>query len=391
MGLSKVTFNVGRDGLGRRAPNEDKVSGIIFYNDTPPAGWTLSTDNVKLVYTLDEAEQLGLLAASVGHENEWYHISEFFRTNPEGEIYIGYYAIPGGAYDFAELVDLQNLAAGRIRQVGVYSLATWAGTSPTALQAQIDIVDATGSRLVGILSENMAAVSDWSAETDLRALSASKVSVVVGQDGGAAGAALYTAGGTTVSALGAALGTLSLSSVQQSIGWPRAFNVSNGTELEVPALANGDLVSEQSSALMGGLKDKGYLILRKYTPQFAGTFFERQPGAVVATDDFAWIEASRTMDKAIRLVETALTPDLNRALTLNADGTLSSDMVGYFEDLCQTPLDQMQSDSEISASEVLIDPAQNILASSTLFVTIKIVPVGIAEFITVNIGFTVEI
>jgi len=391
MGLSKVTFNVGRDGLGRRASNEDKVSGIIFYNATPPAGWTLSTDNVKLVYTLDEAEQLGLLAASVGHEEEWYHVSEFFRNNSEGEIYIGYYAVPGGAYDFTELEDLQEKAAGRIRQVGIYSLATWDGTSPTALQAAIDTVDGTGGRLVAILAENMAAVVDWSAETDLRTLSASKVSVVIGQDGGAAGLALYTAGGVTVSALGAALGMLSFSSVQQSIGWPRAFNVSNGTELEVPALANGDLVSEQSAALMGGLKDKGYLILRKFTPQFAGTYFERQPGAVVATDDFAWIEYSRTMDKAIRLVETALTPDLNRALVLDSDGKLSADVVGYFSDLCQTPLDLMQADSEISASDVLIDPDQNVLSTSTLTVTIKIVPVGIAEFITVNIGFTVEI
>ncbi len=391
MGLSKVTFNVGRDGLGRRAPNEDKVSGIMFFNDTPPAGWTLSTDNVKLVYTLDEAEQLSLLEASVGHENEWYHVSEYFRANPEGELYIGYYAVPAGAYDFTELEDLQTQASGRIRQVGIYSLATWAGTSPTALQTVIDTVDGTGGRLVAIISENMAAIADWSAVDDLRTLSASKVSVIAGQDGGAVGAALYVSGGVTVSALGAALGMLSRSSVQQSIGWAREFNASDGTELEIPALADGDLVSDQSSALMGGLKDKGYLILRKYTPQFAGTYFERQPGAVVATDDFAWIEYNRVMDKAIRDVETALTPDLNRDLTLQSNGKLSSDSVGYFTDLCSTPLEQMESNKEISASEAEVDPDQDVLGTSTLVITIRIVPVGIAEFITVNIGFTVQI
>ncbi|MCK4822185.1 hypothetical protein KA005_40860, partial [bacterium] len=174
------------------------------------------------------------------------------------------------------------------------------------------------------------------------------------------------------------------------IGWPREFDASDGTELEIPALANGDLVSEQSSALMGALKDKGYLILRKYSPQFAGTYFERQPGAVVATDDFAWIEYSRVMDKAIRLVEAALTPDLNRDLTLK-DGKLTSDSVGYFEDLCNTPLEQTESDKEISESEAVVDPDQDILSTSTLVITIRIVPVGIAEFITVNIGFTVQI
>jgi hypothetical protein len=112
---------------------------------------------------------------------------------------------------------------------------------------------------------------------------------------------------------------------------------------------------------------------------------------VASTDDFAWIEYSRVMDKAIRLVETALTPDLNRDLTLTSDGKLSSDSVGYFTDLCSTPLEQMESDKEISASEVLVDPDQDVLGTSTLVVTISIVPVGIAEFITVNIGFTVQI
>ena len=116
--------------------------------------------------------------------------------------------MPAGAYDFVELIDLQNQAAGRIRQVGIYSLATWAAAAATTLQGVIDTVDATGGRLVAILSENMSAIVDWTTADDLRALSASKVSVVVGQDGGAAGAALFTSGGTTVSALGAALGIL---------------------------------------------------------------------------------------------------------------------------------------------------------------------------------------
>lgn len=286
---------------------------------------------------------------------------------------------------------MQNQAAGRIRQVGIYSQATYASANATTLQGILDTVDATGGRLVAILAEDTSAVSDWTTVDDLRGLAAEKVSVIVSQDGGAAGLALFTAGSNSVTSLGNALGTLSLSGVQQSIGYVNAFNVSNGVELEVPALANGDLVSAQSAALMGGLKDKGYLILRKYTPQVSGTYYERQPTAIPVTDDFAWMEYNRVMDKAIRLVEAVLIPELNRDLLLDSDGKLSSDVVGYFEDLCQGPLDQMGSDKEISASDVTIDPDQNILSTSTLTINIKIVPIGIAEFIEVNIGFTVEI
>jgi hypothetical protein len=389
MGLSQVTFNVGRDGLGRRTPNEDKVSGIIFFNDTPPSGW--SSTNVQLVYTLDEAEQKGLTEAAVGHEDEWYHVSEYFRLNPEGELYIGYFDVPAGAYDYTELETLQIAASGRIRQVGIYSKQTFASANVTTLQGVIDDVDDTGGRLVAILCEDMSGVADWSAVDDLRALSAPKVSVVAGQDGGAAGLALYTSKGNSITALGAALGALSRASVEESIGWVSQFNVSDGTELEIPALANGDLVSATSSAILGALKDKGYLVLRKYTPQITGTYFERQPAAVASTDDFAWIEYSRVMDKAIRFAETALTPELNRPLVLDSDGKLTKDTVGYFEDLVQAKLDEMGAEDEISASEVDVDPDQDVLGTSTLVLTIRIVPVGIAEFITVNIGFTVEL
>ena len=51
----------------------------------------------------------------------------------------------------------------------------------------------------------------------------------------------------------------------------------------------------------------------------------------------------------------------------------------------------MQASGEISDREVLIDPTQDILGTSTLYVTIKILPVGIAEFIEVTIGLTNEI
>lgn len=390
MGLSKVTVNVGEGGLGRRAPNQDKVSGIIFYNDTPPSGWT--ANSVKLVYTLAEAEALGLISSLVGSEHEHYQVSEYFRIQPEGELYIGYYDVPAGAYDFAELGLLQIAASGRIRQAAIYANAlTYAETQITAIQAQVDLIDATGGRLSVLYSADLSAVADLSTLADLRTDTAAKVSTVIGQDGGGAGAALAVSAGFSVPALGACLGAVSLSGVEESVGNPRQFNVSNGTELEVAAVASGDLVADLSDSLLGGLKDKGYTILRKYTPQLSGSYFERMPTAIAATSDFAWIEYNRVMDKAIRLVEAAVTPELNSTLLLNDDGTLSDDTIGYFNDICSSALEGMEADREISDFNVLIDPTQDVLATSTLVITIQVLPLGIAEFITVNIGFTTNI
>ena len=51
----------------------------------------------------------------------------------------------------------------------------------------------------------------------------------------------------------------------------------------------------------------------------------------------------------------------------------------------------MVRDGELSAFEVLIDPNQPVLSTGTLVLTIKLVPIGIANQIIVNIGFTTQI
>lgn len=393
-GLSKVTVNVGSDGLGRRPINKDKISGILFFNDTLPAGFTTTT-RCKKVYSLSEAETLGLAQASATAAVEWYHVSEYFRGNPDGELWIGYYAVPASTYAFTEISTMLIAALGEIRQLAVYANAlTFASAQCTTIQAIVDAMDAAYRQIVILYAGNMSAitaVTGWSAVTDLRTLTAKKVTVVIAEDGSGAGATLAAAKAYNITAIGLALGCISRASVEQSIGNPQNFDLSDGTEMEIPALANGDLVSALTSSAMGGLKDKGYLIAIKRSPDISGTFFERVPTAIAATSDYAFIENNRTVNKAIRLVRTALIPQLNANLFVKSDGTLREDTVGYFQDLAQTPLDQMAADDEISAGEALIDPTQDVNGTSQLTISVRIVPVGIAEEIIVNIGLTTSI
>lgn len=384
--LSSVKINVAGGGLGRRAPNQDKISGLVFWNGTVPAGF--SSNKHQKVYTLAEAEALGIVDAT-NSEAEHYHVSEFFRLNPEGELWIqwnGSVADP----DFTELVEFQTAASGEIRQMGVVSPAVYDGAEPTAIQAQLDLMNDDSPCSV-LFTAEMQTLSVGSLP-DLRTLSANKVTVVLAQDGGGKGDALATSLSISMCNVGAALGTLSSASVQESIGWPAKFNsLSNGTEMEVLKYGTGELISTLTDVQQGALKDDGYLIARKYQPNIAGSYWERVPTSVVATSDFAFIENVRTVDKAIRLVSAALTPQLQSGVRLNAAGTMAEDSVGFFQDLALSPLTDMQASGEISDREVLIDPTQDILGTSTLYVTIKILPVGIAEFIEVTIGLTNEI
>ena len=51
----------------------------------------------------------------------------------------------------------------------------------------------------------------------------------------------------------------------------------------------------------------------------------------------------------------------------------------------------MQRRGEVSSFQTLIDPEQDVLSTSKLAITIKIVPVGVARNIVVNIGFAVNL
>lgn len=391
MALSTVTINVGSGGLGRRPANNDRISGILFYNDTLPSGFSTSLREIK-VFSLEEAVALGIASGSADHGVEWYHISEYFRGNPDGELWIGYYDVPASTYDFEEIDTLQRAASGEIRQMGVYANAlTYATSQITTIQGVVDGLVSDGMPVSVLYAADMSgitAVTGWSSVGDARALDARHVTPIASQDGGGAGKALYDSESYSITTLGHTLGFVSKSAVNQSIGNPENFNASNGVELETIALANGDLVSALTDTALGGIKDDGYQIAIKRTPKIAGTYYDRTPTATPATDDFAWIEFSRTVDKAVRLTDSALTPKLMSGVVVQADGTLSNDTVEYFRDVVIQALEGMKSDVEISNLAVLIDPTQNVQSTSTLVVVVKIQPTAIAEFITVNIGLT---
>jgi hypothetical protein len=394
-GLSKITVNRGQGGLGRRALSADGISGIIFFNASAPTGMVLSTP-VK-IFSLEEAEGLGIIegaAFDVYH----YHISEFFRANPAGQLWVGFFALGGVSHDYLVETEAMRVAsAGEIRLLAVYApeelFATILATV-ASLQAALDLFP-SNQRVSAFLATDMSAVvavTGWGTVGDLRTLTDESVTVVVGQDGAGRGSTIFTTIGESVSVIGRILGDHSAAAVNQSVGEVGVFNISNGVELEVPAMGNGDLVSALTETALGAVKDKGYAVIRKRLPDVAGTYHERTPVAVAFTSDFAFIENNRVVDKATRLLTAAYTPYLNSRLLFKDDGSLADDVIGFFTDLGQDTLDgNLEAVGEISASEVSIDPTQNVLATSTLVVSAKILPTAIAEFITINISLTAEL
>lgn len=322
-----------------------------------------------------------------------YHISEFFRIQPQGNLYVGFYDVPG-TYNYNEVTTMQSFANGRIRQIGVYKDGTaFAPADLTALDLVCKSNISNHKELIGILGADISATVDLSTLADLRTLTANNAAICIAQDGAALGAFLYKTTGKSITALGAMLGAAALAKVSESIAWVEKFNMSNGTELDVIGFANGQLYKDLTAInenLVTLLQNYCYTFLRSFVG-VSGSYWNDNKTAISNTSDYSSIRMNRTIQKAQRVTYISLVPALSSPTDLNADGTLQDTTIAYFESLAEKGLQQMQRDAEISAFTVAINPAQNILQTDKLIVTISIVPKGVAANIQVNIGFNVSI
>lgn len=319
----------------------------------------------------------------------FYHINEFFRIQPNGVLYVGIYAIPG-SYTFSEIASIQSFAVGSIRQVGIYKDAAAFSTADlTAIDIVCKAQDTGHKPLIGLYAADLTATTDISTLTDLNVLTANTASPIIAQDGGAFGLQLYQTFGKSITVLGAYLGAVSLAAVNEDIAWVSKFNISNGTECETLAFANGKLFSDPSVTdnLLASLDTFRYVFLRKYVG-YSGSFFNSFNMAVSVSSDYAYGEDNRTIQKAKRGIYTSLLPVLNGPVIFNSDGTLANTTIAYLETQTRPNLDQMVRASEISAYSVTIDPTQNVLSTGTVIINVLLLQDGVARQIVVPIGYT---
>lgn len=320
-----------------------------------------------------------------------YHISEFFRMNPKGVLYVGFYAIPA-TYTYAEITLMQNFAQGAIRQIGVYKRANYADGDIALIDAVCKANDALKRPISAVYAANLMGTVDITTLGTLATKTNNKVSVVISQSG--SGQGLYLAKTNTVSIthLGTIMGTISRANVSESIAWVNQFNLSNGVQNEVAMFANGQYYETFASldATLEALNDKRYIFVRKFNG-LSGTYFNDSHTAIAQNSDYAYIENNRVIDKAIRVLNTAYLPYLNSPISLNADGTLTDVAVGNFEGVGETALDEMVRLSNINAYDVVVDPSQDVLSTSELVVAVSLLMPGVARQIIIPITFTQSI
>jgi len=390
--MATLIFERNKSGLGRPLDGKDHYTGLLFFiaDANLPSGFA-TNDRTKKIFSISGAEDLGITEGSATNGEFWYHINEFFRMAPKGVLFVSFQ--DSASIDLSKIEDVQNFADGELRQIGVYDPTTLtAGTIPTnlnALQASATTLEANDRPLSVVYSGDTTGLALGS-YPDLRALTNKNVSMAIGQDGNGAGAALSTTLTRGIGSIGLVMGTISSASVQLNIGWVREFNLVSGVEFDVPAFTSGELVKDTAPATLTSLDSLGYIFIKKFQ-DFTGSFFNDSHTAITTANDLSYLESNRVIDKAIRLVREFMLPNLNSPLTVNDNGELSEDTIAVFKNDSDRALEQMLTAGEISASQTLIDPTQNVLSTSEIVMTLEIVPVGVARTIRIKIGFTANL
>ena len=386
MALSKITITEGDGGTGRVLTSNDNKSGLIIYGNTAkPAGLTGSTS--VTVFSLSEAESLGVsstYASGLPH----YHVSEFYRINPSGQLQLMVVNYSGGTHNFNEVATLQTDADGELNQIGIWTRESFSTAQVSTLQSKLTTLKSEDVPAIGILAANVTATTLTSL-ADLSGSNAPLVSVVIGQDGGNDGKDIYASTSKSVSCLGAFLGAIGRSQVHESVSWKGQFDMS-GEELDTLSFSNGTSYKSVSKTQLGQLNDRKYIFLLKDVG-LNGSYFNSSFTSVADTSDYFSIERNRTINKARRLLRTALLPELNSPLYLDDSGKLRIETIAKFTSLCEQALDGMRRAGELSNYRIDIDPNQDVLSDDTLTIAVRLLPVGVARYINITLGYTLSL
>lgn len=414
--LNDITFQKANGGLGRNAGSDDVISGLIFagmgFSFGTAAGNlkgfdTAAVDNQntatafarKFTYP-EQLEDAGIVFTKPGEGSGnngalsdiekaknmlHYHITEFFRMNPEGELYV---MVKAGSTTVAavDIATLQTYAGGNIRQVGVFNATQL--TVPD-VQAQCKALEDAHRPLSVVLTYNGKEDADLAtlkANINLAVDGQCNVSLLIGCD---MDTDLVAALGdySYYGCIGLCVGAVSKAKVHECIAWVGKFPLG----LKTPALFNGLQIRNVATSDLEVLNGNRYIFPVIHAGD-ADNYFNDSHTLDVDSSDYAYIENVRTIDKACRGIRGKLLPWLNSPLRVDpSNGQLESGMVSFLETTAGEALEEMEKAGEISGYKVEIDPAQNVLATSALEIVIKKVPVGVMRKVTVKIGYTTSL
>jgi hypothetical protein len=391
-GSPKVTIDYGNGALGQTISSADGllclvVCGAVAVDDT------FSLAKHYSIRKLSDADTLGITA---GNNSLLYQtVKDFYTEAQEGtQVYVIGYP------DTLKMSDVLNKENPYLRNVIEATNGELRGFAVTSVSdGKENITNALDSNIpVALL--NAQTLGEWSRTTryapvffildglkfngnasdlkDLKTHSYYRAAVVIGS---------ITAGAAN-QAVGLVAGRIASGSIDRNIG-----RVADGA-LNVLTMFAGETPIELADTET--IYNLSYITFRTFTG-ISGYFISDDLTATKETDDYNHLTAVRTIDKAARIAYAVLVQQLLDKVQVKSDGTMLQPVIVSWQQILENAIaSNMTANGELSDDggdngvEVYIDPSQDVLATSTINVEIRVRPFGYARYIKVLLGFTVN-
>lgn len=402
--MAKITINVVSGGLGRSAANSDKWGGLFVEVDAMPSGW--AENEVKEIAKAEDLETYGITdeATNDYYKLVYWHASEVFRLQPNALLYV---QLATTDLTPATVLTAFHNAENDIRLFGIVIPSTEISESAAnSWDTQLDTLFTTSIQparaVLTFAPESVSGtIPDFSANTANQ-----RVMVEIANDITSGGLAetIFTGLGMC-GAAGTYLGQLLLLSVHQKPSW-RSYPVNGDDRWTTLGDINGDSVEDLTTAEIDAFDTQGVSLITR-TIRLSGAYIANSRTAIRTQDDYAIINYGRVIDKAAVLAYDGLVTYLDSPVYVDPDtgymspetvsklqkaawNNINTNMVlGKVGDAVEVSVDL--ATGSLPSNSVYINPNQNILSTETVNVQVRIVPVGSAKEIVINIGLTASI
>jgi hypothetical protein len=387
MGLPGVNIKIQNGSLGSVPTSKDGIAGLILTGATVSGANNVTIGSVYQIFSLADAEAIGIMSSGT-NAYAHSHIKDFYDTAGNGSEL--WFMLAASTITMEDMLDktklfapkLLDAANGSIRKLAVSRKSAAGITITNGLDADVDKALIKGQVLADEYVNNFKPFrfivdgKDFNGTVgdlkDYRTASFNRGSVLIG--------AISSSKNASV---GFILGTMAKLPVQRKIS-----RVKNGALPISDAYFTNQTTTESLENAWGSIHDKGYIFFRTFVGK-SGYFFNSDSTATSLSDDYSSLSRGFVIDKATTIAYLTFVEEIEDEAEVNDAGQIDGAIVKALQAKIESNIElQMIRKDEASGVDAFIDPNQDVLATDTLDMSLKVRPKGYKKYINIELGFT---
>ncbi len=385
MGLPGVNINVKNGSLGSVPTSKDSIAGVVLTGVTVTGANKITVGDSEQIFSLADAEGLGILSTGL-NAYAYTQIKEFYDTAGTGaELWI---MLALATITMEDMLDktkpyakkLIDDAKGSIRKLAVSRKSAAGVTIVNGLDADVDKALIKGQVLANEAASTFKPFRFLVDGKDFNGITADlKDYSTAGFNRG--GVLLGATSAIKNSSVGFALGTMAKLPVQRKIS-----RVKNGALQNSEAFFTNQATTESLENSWGSIHDKGYIFFRKFVGK-SGFYFSSDRTATALTDDYASFVNGFVIDKGITITYLTYVEEVEDEIDVDENGKIEGATLKALQAEIENQIElQMIGNREASNVTALINPNQNVIATSDLDISLGIQPKGYKKMINIDLG-----